>query len=59
MALELIWLCAFASLVAGVATGLGALPTLFMKEISHRMGDTMLWFAVSIDGSSDPSIRVS
>lgn len=48
MMLEHIWMGAFASLVAGVSTGLGALPVLFMKDISHRTLDTMLGFAAGI-----------
>ncbi len=39
---------ALASLVAGLATGLGALPVLFFKEISHRTLDTMMGFAAGI-----------
>lgn len=45
MEFELIRLGALASLVAGAATGLGAIPVLFMKDISHRTLDTMLGFA--------------
>lgn len=45
MTIELVWLGAFASLVAGASTGLGGLPVLFMKDISHRTLDTMLGFA--------------
>ncbi|MCW3976240.1 MAG: ZIP family metal transporter, partial [Candidatus Bathyarchaeota archaeon] len=37
-----------ASLIAGLATGLGALPVLFMKGISHRTLDTMLGFGAGI-----------
>ncbi len=36
---------AIASLIAGLATGLGALPVLFFKEVSHRVLDAMLGFA--------------
>jgi ZIP family zinc transporter len=39
---------AIASLIAGLATGLGALPVLFLKQISHRALDTMLGFAAGI-----------
>ena len=45
---ELIQLGAFASLVAGAATGLGAIPVLFLKDISHRSLDTMLGFAAGV-----------
>jgi len=45
MELELIRLGVFASLAAGVATGLGAIPVFFFKDISHRILDTMLGFA--------------
>jgi len=39
---------AIASLLAGLATGIGALPVLFMKEVSHRTLDTMLGFAAGV-----------
>jgi ZIP family zinc transporter len=45
---ELIQIGLLASLIAGLATGLGALPVLFMKNISHRALDTMLGFAAGI-----------
>jgi len=48
MPLELIQLGVYASLVAGAATGLGALPVLFLKEVSHRTLDTMLGFAAGV-----------
>jgi len=48
MELELIQLGVLASLAAGVATGLGAVPVLFMKDISHRALDTMLGFAAGV-----------
>lgn len=48
MTLEFVWLGAFASLMAGLSTGLGGLPVLFMKEISHRTLDTMLGFAAGV-----------
>ncbi len=48
MTAELVWLGAFASLVAGVSTGIGGLPVLFMKDISHRTLDTMLGFAAGV-----------
>ncbi|MGQ9782291.1 MAG: ZIP family metal transporter [Nitrososphaeria archaeon] len=48
MAFETIWLGVFASLIAGAATGLGAIPTLFIKDISHRTLDMMLGFAAGV-----------
>jgi len=48
MELQLIQLGLSASLVAGVATALGAVPVLFMKDISHRALDTMLGFAAGV-----------
>ncbi len=39
---------AIASLLAGLATSLGALPVLFIKEVSHRTLDTMLGFAAGV-----------
>jgi len=46
--LEPIRLGLIASLTAGLATGLGAVPVLFMKEISHRALDAMLGFAAGV-----------
>jgi ZIP family zinc transporter len=37
-----------ASLVAGLATGFGALPVLFTKRVSDRLLDTMLGFAAGV-----------
>jgi ZIP family zinc transporter len=48
MTLELLQLGAIASLVAGLATSLGALPVLFIKDLSHRTLDTMLGFAAGV-----------
>lgn len=48
MELELIQLGVLASLIAGLATGIGALPVLFFKSISHRVQDTMLGFGAGI-----------
>jgi len=39
---------ALASLLAGLATSLGAIPVLFMKGVSHRLLDTMLGFAAGV-----------
>ena len=45
---EIIWLGAIASLAAGRATGAGALPVLFTKQISDRLLDVMLGFSADI-----------
>jgi len=45
---EIIWLGTVASLVAGLATGFGALPVLFTKRVSDRLLDTMLGFAAGV-----------
>jgi ZIP family zinc transporter len=45
---EIIWLGAMASLLAGLATGAGALPVLFTKRISDRLLDVMLGFAAGV-----------
>jgi len=37
-----------ASLLAGLATGLGALPILFLREISHQVRDLLLAFAAGV-----------
>lgn len=37
-----------ASTLAGLATGIGALPILFIKTISHKVRDTMLGFAAGV-----------
>ncbi len=37
-----------ASLIAGLCTGLGALPVFFTKEVSHKKLDTMLGFAAGV-----------
>ncbi len=46
--LKIIQLGLLASLLAGLATGVGALPSLFVKRISERLLDTMLGFAAGI-----------
>jgi ZIP family zinc transporter len=48
MSLELIWIGLVASLVAGLATGAGALPVLFVKKISDRLLDVMLGFSAGV-----------
>lgn len=37
-----------ASLLAGLATGFGAIPALFIKDISHKMLDGLLGFAAGV-----------
>ena len=36
------------SLLAGLLTGAGAIPLLFMKQVSHRLKDTLLGFAAGV-----------
>ncbi len=48
MASDIIWLGALASLVAGLATGAGALPVLFTKQISDKLLDVMLGFSAGV-----------
>ena len=48
MSLEVIWLGIAASLVAGLATGIGALPILFTKKVSDRLLDVMLGFSAGV-----------
>lgn len=45
---DIIWLGALASLAAGLATGAGALPVLFTKQISDRLLDVMLGFSAGV-----------
>ncbi|MEM3017776.1 MAG: ZIP family metal transporter [Candidatus Bathyarchaeia archaeon] len=45
---EFVLLGVFASLLAGLATGLGAFPGLFLKGVTHRSLDTMLGFAAGV-----------
>jgi ZIP family zinc transporter len=42
---DIVWLGTVASLVAGLATGFGALPVLFTKRVSDKLLDIMLGFA--------------
>ena len=42
---ELIQIGFLASLAAGIATGDGALPVLFTRQVSERIFDVMLGFA--------------
>jgi ZIP family zinc transporter len=45
---EIIWFGLAASLLAGLATGAGALPVLFTKRISDRLLDVMLGFSAGV-----------
>ena len=48
MSFEAIWLGSVASLLAGLATGAGALPVLFTRKVSDRLLDVMLGFSAGI-----------
>jgi ZIP family zinc transporter len=48
MSWDIIWLGSAASLIAGLATGAGALPVLFLKKVSDRILDVMLGFSAGI-----------
>ena len=48
MSTEIIWLGIAASSIAGLATGAGALPVLFTKNVSDRLLDIMLGFSAGI-----------
>jgi len=48
MSFEVIWLGSVASLLAGLATGAGALPVLFTRKVSDRLLDVMLGFSAGI-----------
>jgi len=45
---DVVWLGTMASLLAGLATGFGALPVLFTKRVSDKLLDTMLGFASGV-----------
>lgn len=45
---EIIWLGSVASLLAGLATGAGALPVLFIKKFSDKLLDVMLGFSAGV-----------
>ncbi len=45
---EIIWLGSVASLLAGLATGAGALPVLFIKKVSDKLLDVMLGFSAGV-----------
>jgi len=48
MIVDIIKIGFLASLIAGLATGLGGLPVLFVKSISDKLMDVMLGFAAGI-----------
>ncbi len=48
MSLEIIWFGLVASLLAGLATGVGALPVLLMRRVSDRLLNSMLGFSAGI-----------
>jgi ZIP family zinc transporter len=48
MSLEAIWLGSAASLLAGLATGVGALPVLFTRNVSDKFLDVMLGFSAGV-----------
>ncbi|MBX5327220.1 MAG: ZIP family metal transporter [Candidatus Bathyarchaeia archaeon] len=48
MNLDVIWLGSVASLLAGLATGAGALPVLFTRKVSDRLLDVMLGFSAGV-----------
>lgn len=48
MNLDVIWLGSVASLLAGLATGAGALPILLTRKVSDRLLDVMLGFSAGI-----------
>jgi len=48
MSTEIIWLGSIASLVAGFATGAGAIPILFTRRISDRLLEVMLGFSAGV-----------
>ncbi len=45
---DIIWLGFTASLVAGLSTGVGALPVLFTRKVSDRLLDVMLGFSAGV-----------
>jgi len=48
MSLEIIMLGSAASLIAGLATGAGALPVLFVRKVSDKLLDVMLGFSAGV-----------
>jgi len=45
---NIIYVGLIASLIAGLCTGIGAIPVFFTKEVSHKTLDTMLGFAAGV-----------
>jgi len=45
---EVIWIGLIASLLAGLATGAGAIPVLFTRRVSDRLLDVMLGFSAGV-----------
>jgi ZIP family zinc transporter len=45
---EIIWLGSVASLLAGLATGAGAIPVLFTRRISDKLLDVLLGFSAGV-----------
>ncbi|MEM3578801.1 MAG: ZIP family metal transporter [Candidatus Bathyarchaeia archaeon] len=48
MSLEAVWLGSAASVLAGLATGVGAFPVLFVKSVSDKLLDVMLGFSAGV-----------
>lgn len=46
--MEIVWIGAAASLIAGLATGAGALPVLFTRKVSDRLLDVTLGFSAGV-----------
>lgn len=46
--IEVIWLGSVASLLAGLATGAGALPVIFTRKVSDKLLDVMLGFSAGV-----------
>ncbi len=46
--MDIFWIAVLASLAAGAATGLGALPVLFFRTLSARMRDGFLGFSAGV-----------
>jgi len=45
---EIVWLGSIASLIAGLATGAGAIPVLLTRRVSDRLLDIMLGFSAGV-----------
>lgn len=46
--MEIVWIGAAASLIAGLATGAGPLPVSFTRKVSDRLLDVMLGFSAGV-----------